>query len=735
MAGIPEALFDGQQFVDAYRILWVYSQASNSWERIGQVETIPVADGTNIGYLPKNFKYLLDSIPEHGGGFALITKPLLAKRSLSNPDGIIFGDITLVSNSLKIDCVQADGSIIDNSTCKAPLLEYSHQPPGFDINFSDALLDTLCLEIPGGPGPAGPDGIQGLPGVDGTSDGPIGLKGLSGKDATESYKLTGVQIIDVDDIFQTAVVKLELDAPAGILYVSKGAVALPDDADVSANKLIISQISRGISLGDCWDYTLVKIPCNANDDFDILDPMIAFYPENFDPNALDGTTKEYSLIRGRLSQLIDQIISSYQVQLENASTAYDKTISDFMLAEDAAARKVLDSLGDRLAECENITYLEYCIGINGECNMPPPTNTNPTTDALCNSLVELTCPSTGWAAPDTTCKMILTNLTVMASQNPVFAMLGGPPAQLQNAYALYPKQQLTYNNISPVFPPGTYALIYQSGAFIQQLRPDKEGGFNAQYMINGAFQKYWVGDEVNNNGGSTFPVTYASWVPGSPYGHFVNVNPGPNFPLLNTSVGVQIGMVPVSSGYIDLLGPGGALSDYFDQHAFNVTYETNCAYPCTPPVEANAWLPNPRNDFNGLPATLIQMENLIHWSSFPTITGSHTDAASLQSAYTNATIQKKSVILLATEPVYFFIRVRVAFCPTNMDGWLNMPPVIPAGGPVLYAYSNNRISFHAATANPGNTIAFINAEPFADGQVVFNLYQVTCGTSGSSTGA
>ena len=71
MSGIlPEALFDGQEFVDAFKIKWIYTKAINSWRREGKVETIPVADGTNIGYLPKNFKYLLDSIPEHGGGFA-----------------------------------------------------------------------------------------------------------------------------------------------------------------------------------------------------------------------------------------------------------------------------------------------------------------------------------------------------------------------------------------------------------------------------------------------------------------------------------------------------------------------------------------------------------------------------------------------------------------------------------------------------------------------------------------
>jgi hypothetical protein len=419
---LPEGQFDGQVFIDYTRIKWVYDESIHCWKRDGKVDTIPNADSNTSGLLSKELKYLLDRIPEKGGGYGIITKPKLQFRSQDNPDGVLFGDIELISSSLDIKCVHGDGTEIGSECTKVCYSETDPFPPGFDINLSDLFLRTFCVEISGGPGPAGARGATGNKGKDGTGDGPKGLTGDNGSDYTAVRRLSGIKTVDLDNITDMAVVKMELDQESGKLYVTKGKVKVSDDEDVAARQLVTSQINRALSwTDDFWGYELKRLPCGPDDDFDVLDPPIAYYPVQFEPDNIDPELV-YQPVKRRLSDLINDLIALYKKKFDEVADKYDSEIRTYIAENDKNARQVLDTLGDRLADCEFIQYLEYCIGIkDGKCIEPSGSGSSGGT------FIELSadnpdCAAVATAAgrPGSAC-VILSNLNVLGSWAPVFS--------------------------------------------------------------------------------------------------------------------------------------------------------------------------------------------------------------------------------------------------------------------------------------------------------------------------
>ena len=77
VTNFPIVPFDGQDFIDAYRIKWRYDGSVKCWKRVGAVPEIPLATETQTGLLSAKQKELLDSIPDKGGHFGIIAKPLL----------------------------------------------------------------------------------------------------------------------------------------------------------------------------------------------------------------------------------------------------------------------------------------------------------------------------------------------------------------------------------------------------------------------------------------------------------------------------------------------------------------------------------------------------------------------------------------------------------------------------------------------------------------------------------
>lgn len=84
-SNFPLVPFDGQEFIDAFRIKWVYNAETRCWRRLGTVPDIPLASEVQDGLLSRQLKQLLDSIPEKGGHFGILAKPLLSVMPLDFP--------------------------------------------------------------------------------------------------------------------------------------------------------------------------------------------------------------------------------------------------------------------------------------------------------------------------------------------------------------------------------------------------------------------------------------------------------------------------------------------------------------------------------------------------------------------------------------------------------------------------------------------------------------------------
>ena len=99
---LPIIPTDGQRFVDAQMVQWIFNAKFGVWERRGTVEDIPLATLDVSGYMSPQDKNMLDGVPAIGGGFGIITDTKLLLKSQTNPEGIITGDIVLRSESLDI---------------------------------------------------------------------------------------------------------------------------------------------------------------------------------------------------------------------------------------------------------------------------------------------------------------------------------------------------------------------------------------------------------------------------------------------------------------------------------------------------------------------------------------------------------------------------------------------------------------------------------------------------------
>lgn len=353
---LPISPFDGQIFIDAFRVKWVFDGEVECWRSRGQVPDIPIATSEQPGLMSAEVKNALDGIPLKGGGFGIIVDPKLAVRTAENPDGIVFGDVELLSNSLKIDCVHSDGSIITPECQDVPYAPETGQlPPGFDVNFREVFLETICAEIPGGPGPVGDQGATGKTGRPGTGDGPVGAKGEDGQDATEAATFTGIIIEETDDIFDTAVVDLELNADEGKLHVVKANIKVPDD-ETPADKVIASSIFRSLEFTTGFQFNILK----GQDELD-ADVTLGNYPPGFD---IESDIELVQPNATKLSQYIQKIAAFYEGKLAEVNDVYNKEIEEFFKTTDEAARQKLDILSEELANCEFRLPLEYCIGIN-----------------------------------------------------------------------------------------------------------------------------------------------------------------------------------------------------------------------------------------------------------------------------------------------------------------------------------------------------------------------------------
>lgn len=487
---LPVEPFDGMVFLDAFGVKWVYDAERNCWLNYGKLNTIPLANSNTTGLMSKEHKTVFDTVHTKGGGYAIITNPRLQFRNQSNPDGVLFGQITIQSQSLNFKCVNADDEELTTINCtQVPCFKETDElPPGFDISFTDKFINSLCVEIPGGAGPKGPQGEQGRKGKDGTGDGPQGEQGDPGKDATTHSYLTGIKLIETEDIYDTAVVKLELKADDGVLLMTKGKIKLPTDDNMPAEEFMISKIIRTIKFNDCMKYTIGTVQCaidiNTADEvanYDIVDPLIAFYPSGFDPENLQD---RYQPVRGHLSDLINKIIAFYDGKLTEANDLWDKVITEFIEAKDKEARQVLDALAAELATAESKQNMEFCLGISEQC---PETDQQSVDDPAYKPLIA----DMGGDPAESTTTSIL-KIKILGDVTPVFSYDAPEPFALpgtlsggiteeqrlaNNTWCLFPEGAMSYMPTKTFVPTGT--VLYHGSWGCGILPPKVRSSINA----------------------------------------------------------------------------------------------------------------------------------------------------------------------------------------------------------------------------------------------------------------
>lgn len=448
---LPSQAFDGQVFIDAFRVKWKFDGSTQCWKKIGKCPDIPVASEIQTGLLSSQLKQVLDSIPAGGGHFGILAQPLLSlvpqgskplhKGKISkispvasgtqlqenleraftpeqfagkilifktglltkkaflvftndensiflegdataaqandefeivssgdlNPNGVLLGDIMLVSESIDITCVDGEGLPLTSSdTCNVDIIKCddpSNNPPGLNFQINQDFLDSLCVIVPGCKGSRGDRGEQGDPGLDGTGDGPQGEQGDPGEDApTTGNSFTGIKILDVDDIYDTAVVSIELDADNGKLNLIKAKVRTPDSS-TPATQLVSTPINRAVVFDDnsSFDYTLMK---PSVDPIDELDPDILKYPAQFVKSEIGSAPRTTTVNKIKLSDIVDAVISYYDGQLVKINDNYNQQLKSYIESKDESARRILASLAQQVAECEFELPIDFCLGIS-----------------------------------------------------------------------------------------------------------------------------------------------------------------------------------------------------------------------------------------------------------------------------------------------------------------------------------------------------------------------------------
>lgn len=775
---LPKGEFDGQVFIDARGMEWRYDASVNCWRNKGLTDTIPVADGTNQGLLSRQLKFLMDRVPDKGGGFAIITKPLLKNRSQDNPDGVLFGDIELISDSLDIRCVHSDGREIENGCLRVAFKETDQLPPGFDINFSDNLLENLCVVVPGGPGLPGERGLKGEDGIDGTGDGPVGLTGDAGEDATEPRSIDGVEVVDLDTVSDVAVTKMDLDAPGGRFFVTKGQVKVPDEDDAVANRLIVSQINRGIRfLEDCFDYELVMLPCRPGDDFDTLDPVIAYLPSHYDPSDI----RPVQPVRRRLSDLVNDIVAHYQDKLDKIRQQYDSEIEAFIKDKDREARMILDQLGDRLAECENITYLDYCIGLGDQCvetESAAAIVDIPAQNTECQAIAEAA------GKPNAECQIVNPNKRLEGGLNGVFSFLA--PASFQFGNQLSGPDERDWEMICPegcwiqkgsamsfvgpggrvlpgwrVIPPPdspnspkppVVSAPVGDDAGVGGADPDRAMVVDLAKRLR-AGRIVWPLQQFEYGSGQTEfpPGTYVFLYEGGaftqdrlnraeaqsenrdrliqgPFQEYWVGNegngsiPGPLYVLDPNNEDLKSPTItsPVVNTEIGL-EIGFVFASNFKDAIPDDFFDVH-KYEARNEIGNNSVdLPNPRNDFDGvgIVGTDVQSdERAIQWKKFPTIDANHSDAQAVQQAYLDGPLTGRMVTFTTSAPGFFFARVKRAMSALNFFGALIMPPTTTQFGREV---SLNKPIVHLVTPRDvgglKTPLPTLNAKPIISGEV------------------
>lgn len=437
MSILPKYPFDGQQFVDAYHIIWEYREATHEWFIKGLQDDTPIADENTIGLMTPHQLKILDS--SNNGNFSIIIDTKLIERNLhpqpvysgtalsmisdlydyklftyenidkdkykgytiviNNESSIILGNdynyIILdkqinVSDGDKFFIVEShkyndQGLITGNIEFVSESIDFTELvkstkdgdccTPYYNIglSLSDDFIESYLLEIPGCKGDCGPEGDQGEDGIDGYD--PTGPQGDPGEDGIDRNDETS---------FLTSVSVTDNDSISNEAIVElkldkdNGILyaikANISNNDENADKLIVYPTFRDIEL----------LGNDENLKFNIIDEDNI---QTTDDNILilkNGVNGEYTAVQlTPLREVIQLIINKYKEQYIKIKSKIDKDLIEYVYGKYNDTKNILMELAEELSKCEWNMPIDFSLSLSDDkCNTtkkdsPAPSDTNP----------------------------------------------------------------------------------------------------------------------------------------------------------------------------------------------------------------------------------------------------------------------------------------------------------------------------------------------------------------------
>lgn len=362
---------DKQVFVDSDFVQWVYDAKSNSWQQRGTVPASTLADSNSVGLMSHADKALLDRTPTHPGGFGLITNPRLTLRSPENPDGVITGDIKLLSDSLDITCVDSNGQRLSAAPTQLVPDIPSGEPSspgvtGLQFKLKQEFIQNLYVDICGVKGLRGHTGLTGEQGPHGFSGGPRGDVGRDGLDIDQLCEFVGIKYRDVSELTDSPIVDMRLvddDGKGCKLIVTKAKLNVGGDRP--ADKIAATGLSRSVQFPDAEPSS-----CNVSrlDNWSLIQPQGDETPANLQllriPKKSNDVIDEPVDLNATMSleDFISDVVAIYKQRLTELDQQWGKQAKEHIEQIDDKARNILSSLADQLSMCEfNLPTTEQCV--------------------------------------------------------------------------------------------------------------------------------------------------------------------------------------------------------------------------------------------------------------------------------------------------------------------------------------------------------------------------------------
>jgi len=437
MSILPKYPFDGQQFVDAYHIIWEYRESTHEWFIKGLQDDTPIADENIIGLMTPHQLKILDS--SNNGNFSIIIDTKLVERNL-HPQPVYSGTALSIISDLydhklftyeNIDkdkykgytiVINNESSIILGNDYNYIILdkqinisdgdkffiveshEYNDQglitgdiefvsesinfteltkstkdgdccTPYYNIglSLSDDFIESYLLEIPGCKGDCGPQGDQGEDGTDGYD--PTGPQGDPGEDGIDRNDETS---------FLTSVIVTDNDSIS-----NEAIVELKLDKDDGILYAIKANISNNAEDADKLIVypTFRDIELLGNDEnlkFNIIDEDNT---QTTNDNVLilkNGVNGDYTAVQSApLREVIQLIINKYKEQYIKIKDKINKNLIDYVYNKYNNAKNILMELAEELSKCEWGMPIDFSLSLSDDkCNTtkkdsPAPSDTNP----------------------------------------------------------------------------------------------------------------------------------------------------------------------------------------------------------------------------------------------------------------------------------------------------------------------------------------------------------------------